>query len=361
MLRSALREISIPLLSVVSALAVGAIAILLITGKPEAILLAYQGLIEGAFLKPRGLVETLVKTTPYIYTGLAVAVGFRAGLFNIGAEGQFLVGSLASVWVGYSVTGLPFIVHLPLALLAGALAGALWGAIPGLLKAKVGAHEVINTIMMNYIAAYLVQYLVIGPMRTTVPGKQQTPDVLPTAQIPPIFDPSIRLHWGFVLSIIAAIVVWWFLFKTTVGFELRTVGASPTAARYAGMSVVRLTVLAMALSGALAGLAGADEILGLSHSVPILFQPGYGFTAIAVALLAKNHPLAVLPAAFLFGAMANGASLMELRSQMPRYGIDIIQALVLLFVAAPSIVRWVFRIRRPVVIAEAPLTRGWGG
>lgn len=306
------------------------------------------------------LSESLTNSVPYIFAGLAVALGFRCGLFNIGAEGQILIGGLASVWVGYTITGFPWFIHLPLALVVGALAGALWSAIAGYLKARTGAHEVINTIMMNYLAFRLSDLLLTDPRLMMRPGgAPMTPRIVPSAYLPRLFGSPLRFHGGFFLALLAALFVFWFLWKTTLGFEIRTVGANPDAARYAGMSVAKNFVLAMGLSGALAGLAGANEVLGVTHFVGGGFSPGYGFDSIALALLGKSHPLGVVLAALLFGTLRAGASKMQMLG-IPIDIIQILQATIIMFIAAPALVRLIYRIRAEREI-EVVFTRGWGG
>lgn len=341
------------LLTVLTALVLGAVLIGVTSGGLRAVGQAYGGLVEGALLKPQGLSESLVAMVPYIFTSLAVALAFQAGLFNIGAEGQFQIGSLCAAWAGVAVTGLPPMLHLPLTLLAAALGGALWGGIPGALKVKTGGHEVINTMMMNYIAFRLVEFLTSGPLKDPAASMVQTARVSRYAELPLLrawglpLPPHDRLHTGLLLAVAMAVAVWWLLTKTTIGFELRTVGRNPAAAQFGGMNVGRNVVLAMALSGALAGVGGAVEVLGVStcRCLPMSFSSGYGFESIAVALLARTHPLGILPASFLFGAMRNGADLMEIRSGVSKSIIAIIQAIVLLLVAAPGIMRWLYRLR----------------
>lgn len=340
-IESILSEILIPILAVFTALILGAVLIELSGAN---FIEAYQGLFEGMFGSWRALVETCVATTPYMLTGLAVAIGFQGGLFNIGAEGQFYIGALTSVVVGYTVQGLPTWIHLPLALAVGAIGGAIWGSLPGLLKAKLGAHEVINTIMMNYIALKLVDYLVKNVFRDPTASMDRTPYILPTAQLPRIFGQDYRLHAGFLLALVAIVFTHWLLFKTTLGFEIRTVGANPSAARYAGMNVAGNMVLAMAMAGAMAGLAGVGEVLGLNYTLPAAFSSGYGFDAIAVALLAKSNPMGIIPSAFLWGGLRNGAGLMQVRTGISIDLISILQALVIMFIAANQIVRWIYRI-----------------
>jgi simple sugar transport system permease protein len=355
----------VPVLAVFTALVLGAVIITLTGGDA---LKAYQGLWEGSLGRPRSISDTLVRTTPYIFGGLAVALAFKGGLFNIGVEGQITIGSLATAFVGYALTGVPFPFHLILAVLAGFLAGAAWGAIPGFLKAFTGAHEVIVTIMLNYVAINIANYLLSGPMKDRNPAIAiaQTPQILQSARLPPMLaDPQYRAHWGVVVGVLAAIVVWWLLQKSTLGFEMRTVGANPNAARYAGVSVRRTTVRLMALSGGLAGLAGTMDVVGLNFYYAAAFSSGYGFDSIAVALLARSNPFGVLPSALLFGGLAAGASRMQFLSQIPIDIIHLVQAMILIFVAAPALIRWIYRIRMPKE-AEAPATgevqfgAGWG-
>src|SRR5438094_6214476 len=357
-------SLGIPLLAVVTALVLGGLAIFATGGNA---LLAYQGLWEGSLGRPQALSETLVWATPYIFGGLAVALAFKAGLFNIGVEGQIALGSLAAVYVGYAIKNVPFPLHLILAIVAGTLAGATWGAIPGLLKARTGAHEVIVTIMLNYIAIQMTSFLVSGPMKDPNPliANAQTPKILQSARLPPLLPDAIyRVHWGFVIAVVAAVGVWWLLNKSTLGFEIRTIGANPHAARYAGIAVGRTMVVAMALSGGLAGLGASLEVVGLNFYHTAGFSVGYGFDSIAVALLGRSDAFGVIPSALLFGALRAGASRMQFLSQIPIDIINVIQALVLIFVAAPALIRWIYRVRVPRE-AESPsgevqLTTGWG-
>ncbi len=304
------------------------------------------------------ITESLAAVTPYILAGLAVAVGFKCGLFNIGAEGQFGIGALCSAFVGYSIHGLPWYIHLPLALLAGAAGGAIWGAIPGFLKGFTGAHEVVTTIMMNYISFRLSDWLLNGPMKATG-YRPLTPVIEKSAMLPRFFPDPLRFNWGFFLALAMAVFVYWFLFKTTLGFEIRAVGANPDGARYAGMSIVRNFVIAMTLSGALAGLAGATQVLGIDHWVGQGFSAGYGFDSIAIALLGQSHPLGVVLAALLWGTLRSGATSMQSLAGVPIEIISIIQGLVIVFVAAPAVIRWIYRIRA-IRTETTVLTRGWG-
>jgi simple sugar transport system permease protein len=305
--------------------------------------------------------ESLVQSTPYIFAGLAVALGFRVGLFNIGAEGQLFIGAVTSVTAALFIKGLPAIVHVPIALLAGFLGGGLWGFIPGWLKAATGGHEVINTIMMNYIAFRLSEFLLRGPLKNPEGFSPISAEIQDSAKLYRFFDAPIRLHLGFVIALLVAALVYFFLFKTTWGFTLRTVGSNPRAARYAGMSIVRSTVVAMFLSGGLAGLAGANEVLGVNHNLALAFSSGYGFDSIALALLGKSHPLGVVLAAILFGFLRNGAIQMQLTAGIPIDIISVLQAAILAFIAAPAIIRTMYRLKEPDVDLDAVTLRGWGG
>jgi len=332
-------------------------------GSPAQVVRGIGRWIETGNTRPlldafRPFAESLVISTPYIFAGLAVAVSFRGGLFNIGAEGQLFVGGLASVYVGYAITGLPWFLHLPLALLAGIAAGALWGAIPGYLKARTGAHEVINTIMMNYIAFRLTDYLLQGGPMTRPDGLPITPEIQPSAYLPALFPRPVRLHVGFFLALAVAAGVYWFLWKTTYGFEIRMVGANPRGARYAGVGITSTVVLTMALSGALAGLAGANQVLGLDHRLVRGFSTGYGFDSIALALLGNSHPVGVVLASLLFGFLRGGAARMQSVAGVPVEIIRIVQAMVIIFVAAPEIIRGIYRLRK-MSAGEAVHVRGW--
>ena len=349
------QAVVIPVLAVVTALALGALLIMVSGGDVWA---AYSGLWEGSFGRLQSISETLVWATPYIFGGLAVALAFKAGLFNIGVEGQIAAGALASVYVGYAVHGVPWPLHLILAIAVGMLAGAIWAGIAGYLKAATGAHEVITTIMLNYVAIQMTSFLVAGPMKDPNPAVAvaQTPKILESARLPALIAPY-RLHWGFVIALILAFGTYWLLYRTTLGFEIRTTGANPNAARYAGMSVVRTIVVTMGLSGALAGLAGTIEVVGLNYYHTPGFSVGYGFDAIAVALLARTNPIGVIPSAVLFGALRAGATRMQFKSQIPIDIISLIQALVLIFVAAPQLVSWRLP-RRAAKPLEVPALAG---
>ncbi len=354
----------IPSLAVLSALIVGAVFIVLTEGL-DAILPAYRALFSGAFVGWSSISETLLVATPLILAGLAVALGFRAGLFNIGAEGQMTIGGLTAVIVGFSFDGLPSVAHVLLAVLAGFLGGALWGFIPGVLRAKTGAHEVITTIMLNFIAYRILDYVL------KLPGIQEegrfdpiSQPVLSSARLPKILGwlpidsaGGLRLHLGFLIALAMAWVVYWLLFKTTWGFEFRTVGANPQAAKYGGMSVAVAIILVMTISGGLAGMAGGNETLGVLGRASPGFTAAIGFDAIALALLGRSHPGGVVLSAILFGALRAGGRTMQVQSEVGIDLIIIIQALIIVFIAAPELVRAIYRVKGGKETGQ--LTRGW--
>jgi ABC-type uncharacterized transport system permease subunit len=331
----------------------------------QAAVSSYVALFTGALGSPERILESLVKSVPYIFGGLAVALGFRAGLFNIGVEGQLFVGAMFAVYVGFAFEGLPAIIHIPLALLAGALGGAIWGFIPGFLKAKTGGHEVINTIMMNYIAFRLSELLLrdgpFGILHRPESFNPISPFIQDSAKLPRLFGDFSRFHLGFFVALGVAWVVYWLLFKTRWGFDLRTVGANPHAARYAGMNIVVVTIAAMSMSGALAGMAGANEVLGVNYNLAVAFSSGYGFDSIALALLGKSHPLGVVLAALLFGTLRNGAIQMQLLAGIPIDIISVMQAMILAFIAAPAIIRSVYRLKAQKTEDPEVRVSGWAG
>ena len=364
-----MRALLIPLLALLAALLAGAIVMLLSGDDPLA---AYSGLFQGAFGDGKGWARTVRKTIPLILTGLSVAVAFKVSLFNIGASGQFVMGTIFAVAVGINFEGLPIFIHLPLALFAGIVGGMIWGAIPGILKVYTGAHEVIVTIMLNYVASLLGGWTVYaggtqgqtpGPLWDRTAGAiSETPDVLESAQIPWLFGPPYRVHYGVFIAVAATVFIWWLIFKTPLGFEMRTVGHNMKAASYAGIRVNFTIILTMAIAGGLAGLAGAIETLGLNHKFAPEFGGAVGFDGITVALLGQTHPIGVLLAAFMFGALDGGASKMQFDSGVSADIIQIIQALVLAFVAAPLIIRMIFRLRQqPQADAASTVSTRWGG
>ena len=395
--RRSTTRLKLPVLAILSAFVVGGVVLIFsdlnfyskVSVNPVGTILAslqrvweaYFALIKGAFGDPgkmaaalgsgdknkiglalRPISETLLASTPLILTGLGVAVAFRSGVFNIGAEGQLKIGAVFGVWVGIWVP-LPFPLGIIAALTAGLIGGALWGFIPGILKAKTGAHEVITTIMLNLIAQQVMLALLLTPILR--PEAATTPisrAVLESAQLPVLLAiPKLRVHWGLIIALVAAVWTSWLLFRTTRGFEFRAAGLNPRAAGYAGMQAGRTIVLAMIVSGGLAGLAGAVEVLGTNHYLSPGISPGYGWDAISLALLGGTRPFGVVIAALLFGALRAGAPGMALATGVPIDLLAFISALVIMFVAAPRLVRELYRVRissaapKTPTVAETPL------
>ncbi len=380
--RRAVRSVSVPVLAVITAFIFGSIFIVVtdfenlsrlgtdpagaIGGALSTVVAAYGAMLVGAFGEPgnilaaiqsggdpkaiataiRPISETLVAATPLIFTGLAVAVAFRTSVFNIGVEGQLILGAFGATVAAVVLQGQPGPVILVVAIIAGIATGAMWGFIPGFLKARTGAHEVITTIMLNYIAAQIVLFGLRSDFLRQPGSSQPISKVLSTfVQIPKIFPdlPAIRLHWGFILALITAALVSYFLFKTTKGYELRAAGFNLTAARYAGISAGGSIILAMTISGGLAGMGGVSEVLGTVGQMSNDLSYGLGFSAIALALLAGNRPLGIVLAALLFGALRTGGGLMQVQTGIPLDLLSFIQALVIIFVAAPLLIRSIYR------------------
>ncbi|RLE25655.1 MAG: ABC transporter permease [Actinobacteria bacterium] len=324
---------------------------------------AYRALFEGAFFSLKGFNETLVATTPLLLAGLAVAITFRAGMFNIGGTGQMLMGGLFSVWVGFTMSG-PGILQVPLAVLAGMVGGMLWGIIPGFLKARAGVHEVISTIMLNFIASSFVLWV----LKTNAFRREGRQDPISKlvddeGRLPRLFGflgrPELRAHTGFLIAICAAIFFWWLLERTTLGFEIRAQGANPHAARYAGMKPGFLIIVTFAMAGGFAGLAGATEVIGTQGRATQTFAGGIGFDAIAVALLGRSTPVGTVLAALLFGALQSGGQKMQVETGVPVDLVLILRALIVLFIAAPQLMKFVWRVKAEGATA-GPSFGGWG-
>ncbi|MCX6081942.1 MAG: ABC transporter permease, partial [Chloroflexi bacterium] len=303
--------------------------------------------------------ESLVSATPYIFSGLSVAIALRCGIFNIGTEGQLFMGAIFSVVVGFGLKGLPFYIHMPLAVLAGAAGGALWALIPAILKTRFGSNEVINTIMLNYVAFGLNGWLLNGPIRRADESKPVSEYIQHSAELTTFFAYPNRLHLGIFIAIGVAILLYWFLFRTTFGLEIRTVGQNPNAARYSGMNITRSYIIAFCISGALGGLAGANEVLGVNHYLSGAISPGYGFDAISLSILGNNHPIGVILTSLLFGTLRNGGTRMQNIARVPAEIITVVQSLVVAFIAAPAIIKALFRIKSKSD-DRLVLTRGWG-
>ncbi len=319
---------------------------------------AYAALFRGAIWDFRAtdfatgirpLTSTLTFATPLIGAGLGVALGFRAGLFNIGGQGQMLAAAGAAGWVGFGLH-MPWPLHMLVAMIAGIAAGALWGGLAGLLKAATGAHEVIVTIMLNYIAFYLLSYLLATPGLLQAPGSAnpKTPRMDDSAIMPLLLGSKYNLHLGFVFALIAVAFVWWLLNRSSLGFAFRAVGENPAAAKVAGIDVPRMTVSVMLVAGGLVGLAGVTQVLGtVTTGFSYDIDAGIGFDAITVALMGRSTPFGVLAAAILFGGFKAGGSVMQASQNVPIEIVLVIQSLIVLFIAAPPLVRAVFRLPQP--------------
>ena len=326
---------------------------------------AYWGLFKGSFGSLRAISNTITGATPLLLAGLAVSSAFKAGLFNIGATGQMLAGAMGGLWVGFAFQ-LPTIVHVPLALIASAAAGAAFGAIPGVLKARTGAHEVITTIMLNSIASFTVLWL----LKTELFKREGRDDAISkfveeSAKLPKLFGfmgkrIDLLAHYGFLVALLATFVFWWLLRKTTLGFEMQATGFNQEAARYAGMRTKSLVVIAMAIAGAFAGLAGGSEVLGLYGYASATVAGDIGFDAIAVALLGRSTPIGTLVAALLFGALQAGGRQMQVDTDVPIDLIIVLRALIVMFIAAPLLVKAIFRMKGEAH-AFGQTFRGWGG
>jgi simple sugar transport system permease protein len=332
---------------------------------------AYWALFRGSIFDPQlasghllqgfyPLSETLVAAAPLILTGLSVALAFRAGLFNIGAQGQFIAGAIGASWVGFTFN-LPIVIHSIAAIAAAMLFAGLYGGFVGFLKARTGAHEVIVTIMLNYVAGYFLLWL----LSTTAflrPNRQDplAPEVHQSARLPHLFGPNLRANLGFIIALFAAVAVWWLLSRSTWGFRFRAVGANADASRTAGISVARVTTSVMFIAGALAGLGGAVQILGSEPAMTAGVGGSFGFDAITVALLGRATPIGTVFAALLFGALRAGGLTMQASTETPLDLVLVIQALVVLFIAAPALIKSLFRLKN-VDAGETIASKGWNG
>ena len=329
----------LPLLATIAALAVGAVMLILLGANPVE---AYPALFQGAFGSTNALADTIVKATPLLLVGLGICIAFRGGVINIGGEGQLIIGALAATYIGLSLPGLHPVALISLALLAGFVGGAIWGGIPGLLKAYFNVNEILSTIMMNVIAVQFMNFLLRGPLID--PAQFDSASKIPqTARLERAFDlPRLvptRLHLGALLAVILAFAVYVLLWRTTVGYRIRAVGKSQAASRYAGMNVKYHIVLALLLSGAFAGLAGAIQVYGLHHRMftdgsAAGFTAAAGFNGIVAALFGKLHPLGTIPASFIFGALLVGANSMQRAVQVPSAFITALNGLVVVFVVS---------------------------
>jgi simple sugar transport system permease protein len=339
----AFRELLFPLIAILAAFVVGGIIVAFIGDDP---IQTYRLLIGSALSWPDGIGYTLFYATPLIFTGLAVAVGFRCGLLNIGAEGQLTIAAFATAWAGISFANSSAWILIPLTCLVAILSGALWGTIPGVLKARFGSHEVINTIMMNFIAVGVASALTQTYFKERGDAILETRPIGAHAHIPrlgqiiPTVPGRLPLNIAFILALVACGLVYVFLWKTKWGYEIRATGSNSSAAEYGGISIKKQIVLAMAVSGGLAGMVAINEVLGYRYRYYQGFSPQYGFTGIAVALLGRNHPLGVLLAALFFGALTRGGLFVDIFTErVSKDLVLILQALVILFVAAEALFR----------------------
>ena len=345
--RSSWRELFIlPLAAMFLAMLIGALIMIATSVAPATILLSFIAMADGSVGSLHAISETLTAAIPLVLAGLGIGLAFRAGLFNIGAEGQMVVGGLATAIASFAITGIPIWLHLPLVLAVGLCIGALYAAIAGLLKAATGAHEVISTIMLNLISFRLLDYMLRQPF-IQKEGRSDpiSKAVLDSAELPRILaflDGNLRLHAGLFIMLAAVAVIYWLLFRSKLGFAFRISGENPGAARYAGIRAGLTVVLAMAIAGALAGLAGATQVSGVLGRATPGFTAGIGFDAIAVALLGRSHPVGILLAGLLFGALEAGGRQMQVDAGVSIDMIGIIQALIIIFVAAPLLVRRIF-------------------
>ena len=325
----------LPVIATLIALAFGAVLLLLLGVNP---LEAYGAMFKGAFGTVSGLTQTLAKATPLLLVALGICIAFRGGVINIGGEGQIILGAISAAAVALSFSTLPGIILIPLTLAAGVLGGAAWGGIAGFLKARFGVNEILSTVMLNAIALQLMNYLLRGPMLdpeqiaagTNIPQSATLPDQVWLLRL----VPRTQLHAGLILAMVLAVVVYIFLWRTTIGYRIRAVGLNPSAARYAGIPVKSYMALAMILSGAFAGLAGAVEVTGVHHRMIEGLSGGYGFTGIVAALFGKLHPLGAIPASIIFGGLLVGADKMQRTVQVPSSLIVVIEGLIVLFVVA---------------------------
>ncbi|MFA9379278.1 MAG: ABC transporter permease [Lachnotalea sp.] len=326
--KNKLVKILVPITAILCSFLVGGILIAGIGGNP---IEAYYYLFKGAFGTSSNIAETFIKAIPLIFTGLAATFAYRCGVFNLGAEGQFVMGAVASIWISTTVAGLPNPLLLVLSITGGAIAGGLWGVIPGILKITRGLNEMIVSIMLNYIAILFMGYLYSGPLREgSVP---QTAAV--TAKLGRLFSNS-RVHVGILIALVIAMAVYYFLFYTASGFKLRAVGLNPTAAEYNGFPVKKLILMSFVISGAIAGVGGSVELHGTQFRLMSGFGDGYGFDGVAVALIGQLNPIGTVLVAYLFAVLRKGATTMQVGTGMPTSVIDIIQALVIVFAVAGS-------------------------
>ncbi|NEZ47104.1 ABC transporter permease [Clostridium niameyense] len=337
-----LKSLAFPLLAIVVAIFVSVFFVMWAKGYSilqyfSALKYLFKTIWNGSFGDTRKTLETMIYVTPLIFTGVANAIAFRCGLFNIGVEGQFIVGMISAAIIGL-IPGLNPVIHSILIIAGGIIAGGIWAAVPGYLKAKIGTNEVINTIMMNYLGLYLGNYIILRS-RFAVKSSASTKIIQKSAQLLRFSNMS-RANISLIIGIVCAILIYWILWKTTIGYEIRAVGFNPQGAEYGGINIAKNTVLAMVLSGAIAGIGGATHIAGVMHQAQdMMALPGFGFDGIAVALLAKNNPIGCIPSAILFGALNSSSKMLQLNG-IPKEIVYLVQSIIIIFVATDYIVRY---------------------
>ena len=342
----------IRLLSFVLALLIGGVVIYSIGGDP---ITAFSALYRGSLGSLYAVSETMVKMVPLIFTALSYAFAYRAGLINIGAEGQLYIGAILATLAGTNFAGLPLIVHLPLTILAGFLGGAVWGLLVGCLKVKFGANEIITTVMLNYVAIHITSYLVTGPMIEPPGNMPQSRRILESALLPR-FLPGTRLHLGIFLALAAILVYFIIIWRMRYGYEVRVVGQNMHASKYAGIKSERVMLSVMFIAGGMAGLAGATEIIGVQRRLYQMFSPGYGFDGIAVSLIGNNNPVGMIFGAFLFGILRAGGNMMQMTARVPQAIVGIIQGMVIVFLLSGHMLRLSWAKRTSLRQAQEKIT-----
>ncbi|MEM1484379.1 ABC transporter permease [Oscillospiraceae bacterium PP1C4] len=336
-----------PFLTILLALLLGAGIIYAMGFDP---LLAYSSLLKGAFGNRNAIGETLLRTTPLIFTAISYAIAQRCGLINLGGEGQLYIGALCGTLAGTLLSGLPLAIHLPLTILAGFLGGAFWGLIVGVLKVRFGASELITTIMLNYIAMNLVSFCVTGPFKDPSPGAPpQTVPILDSARLPRIMA-GTRLHAGLLVALLGLAIYYIFLWRTTKGYEMRVIGMNPNAGRYAGMNLTSNSLLAIFIAGGFAGIGGCSEIIGVQFRLIQNFSTSYGFDGVAVALLGGGTPIGIAISAVLFGALNAGSGKMQMFAKVPSAVVYMIQGMIILFAVGRALFPWL----RKTIVTHLP-------
>ncbi|MHB8135576.1 MAG: ABC transporter permease [Anaerolineaceae bacterium] len=323
-------SIMISVLAILLALLIGAILIALAGVNPWE---AYGYLIKGSFGNRFGFGETLTRFVPLLFASLSFAVAHKSGFFNVGAEGQIYIGAIGALLVGAYLDGIPAILHVFLCLLAGFIFGAIWAGIAGVLKVYLGSNELINTMMLNYVAIFLVEFLIHGPLKDPELFIYQSKSVLPSAKLPIILSKT-PLHLGFVIALIVTIAVFYLLYRTPIGYQMRTVGANLKAASYAGINIIGVTLVALITTGGLAGIGGAVELMGAQFRMVSGFSPGYGFDGIGIAVMGRYNPVGIVLATFLFAVIRVGTGAMQRGAGVPFPLLSVIQGLIIIFVIA---------------------------